>query len=51
MFNIEKYNTILKEIAVLRKKTQIIAVSKNHPIESVEEAINIGKNIQLLINK
>tara|TARA_B100001173_G_scaffold275203_1_gene255272 strand:+ start:406 stop:1041 length:636 start_codon:yes stop_codon:yes gene_type:complete len=45
MFNIEKYNTILKEIAVLRKKTQIIAVSKNHPIESVEEAIKHGVRI------
>jgi len=39
MFNIHKYKKITKEIEVLGKKTQIIAVSKNHPREFVEDAL------------
>ena len=39
MFNIHKYREILKEIEVLGKKTQIIAISKNHPREFVEDAL------------
>ena len=39
MFNIHKYRKIIKEIEVLGKKTQIIAISKNHPREFVEDAL------------
>ena len=42
MFNINKYNEISKKIESLKKKTKIIAVSKNHPIEAVEKAISEG---------
>ena len=45
MFNIQKYNKILEEINILGKKTQIIAISKNHPIESVEQALKNGVRI------
>ena len=45
MFNIHKYKKILKEIEVLGKKTQIIAVSKNHPKEFVQDAIKNGVRI------
>ncbi|MBD1147758.1 YggS family pyridoxal phosphate-dependent enzyme [Pelagibacterales bacterium SAG-MED31] len=45
MFNISKYNKIIEEIAVLREKTQIIAISKNHSQDSVEEAIKHGVRI------
>ena len=37
MFNINTYNEISKKIAVLGKKTNIIAVSKNHPKKAVEK--------------
>ena len=42
MFNINTYNEISKKIAVLGKKTNIIAVSKNHPKKAVEEALSYG---------
>ena len=42
MFNIEKYNEIK---SFLKKTTDIIAISKNHPIDSVEKAINLGVRI------
>ncbi len=45
MFNIHKYNEILNEIRDLGKKTQIIAVSKNHPNELIEDAIKYGVRI------
>ena len=45
MFNIHKYNKILNEIEVLGKKTKIIAVSKNHPKEFVQDAIKHGVRI------
>ena len=42
MFNFSKYQEISKKIQNLGKKTKIIAVSKNHPISLVEEAISRG---------
>ena len=42
MFNINTYNEISRKIAVLGKKTNIIAVSKNHPKKAVEEALSYG---------
>ena len=45
MFNIHKYRKILEEIEVLGKKTQIIAISKNHPREFVEDALKQGVRI------
>ncbi len=45
MFNINKYKKIIQEIEVLGKKTQIIAVSKNHPKEFVEDALKHGVRI------
>ena len=45
MFNIHNYNKILKEIEVFCKKTKIIAVSKNHPRELVEDALKHGVRI------
>tara|TARA_A100001011_G_C14095699_1_gene750529 strand:+ start:91 stop:729 length:639 start_codon:yes stop_codon:yes gene_type:complete len=42
MFNIEKFNEI-KEILKKHNNTgKIVAISKNHPVESVFEAINHG---------
>ncbi len=45
MFNINIYNKILKEIRDFGKKTEIVAVSKNHPKNSVESAISYGVRI------
>ena len=42
MFNIDKYREIK---GFLKKTTDIIAISKNHPIESVEKAIKMGVKI------
>ena len=45
MFNIHKYKEIVKETRDLGKKTQIIAVSKNHPKKLVEDALKHGVRI------
>ena len=45
MFNIYAYKKILKEIEVFGKKTQIVAVSKNHPKEFVQDAVKHGVRI------
>ena len=45
MFNIEKYQEILKNIEKAGKKTKIIAISKNHSKQAVEKAISYGVNI------
>lgn len=45
MFNFKKYQEIQGLLAKKNKKSQIIAISKNHPIESVVEAIKNGVNI------
>ena len=45
MFNFEKYQKIKENIDYLGKKTEIIAISKNHPLELVESAILSGLQI------
>ena len=45
MFNIQEYQKIRKNIDFLGKKTKIIAISKNHPLEDVETAISSGLEI------
>ena len=45
MFDIDTYNKISQKIEFLKKKTRIIAVSKNHPKKAVEIAISYGVKI------
>ena len=45
MFNIEKFNEIKEILEKYNNTGKIVAISKNHPIESVFEAINQGVNI------
>ena len=45
MFNFEEYQKIKKNIDLLGKKTEIIAISKNHPLEEVKKAIYCGLGI------
>jgi PLP dependent protein len=45
MFNFEKYKKIKKKIDFVGKKTKIVAISKNHPIEEVKNAISSGLEI------
>jgi pyridoxal phosphate enzyme (YggS family) len=45
MFKFEKYQKIKKNIDFLGKKTEIIAISKNHPLEVVENAILCGLRV------
>ena len=45
MFNIKKYNEIQDFLKKSRNSAKIIAISKNHPIESVLEAMKSGVNI------
>ena len=45
MLNFEEYQKIRKNIDLLGKKTEIIAISKNHPLEEVENAILCGLKI------
>jgi len=45
MFSFKKYQKIQKEIELLSKKTQIIAISKNHPLEDVEKAMSFGLEV------
>ena len=45
MFDFENYIKIKQEIRDFKKRTKIIAVSKNHPRESVEEALKCGVRI------
>ena len=42
MFNIEKYREINKILEKHNNTAKIIAISKNHPLESVLEALNHG---------
>ena len=42
MFNIKKFNEIKDFLQESNNKAKIVAISKNHPIESVLEAINSG---------
>ena len=45
MFSFEEYKKIRKNIDFLDKKTKIVAISKNHPLEDVEKAISCGLEI------
>ena len=45
MFNFKKYQEIKKNIANLEKKTEIVAISKNHSLNDVESAISQGVRI------
>ena len=45
MFNFEEYNKIRKNIEISGKKTEIVAISKNHLLEDVERAILCGLEI------
>tara|TARA_X000001036_G_C20409086_1_gene696199 strand:+ start:123 stop:761 length:639 start_codon:yes stop_codon:yes gene_type:complete len=40
MFDYKKYSKIKETIEKMGKNTKIIAISKNHPYQSIEEAIN-----------
>ena len=45
MFDLEKYHKIQQIIDNLGKKTKIVVISKNHPIEEVQEAISKGVEV------
>ena len=45
MFNIQKYKEITDFLSKNSRNTEIIAISKNHPKESVIEAIKLGVNL------
>ena len=45
MFDYKKYSEIEEKINNLNKKTKIIAISKNHPLEAVKEAISCGLEV------
>ena len=45
MFNFNEYQKILKNIDFLGKKTEIVAISKNHPFDDVEKAISCGLRV------
>ena len=45
MFNIQKYKEITDFLSKNSRNTEIIAISKNHPKESVIEAIKFGVNL------
>ena len=42
MFNIKKYNEIKDFLKKTRNPAKIIAISKNHPLSSILEAVNAG---------
>tara|TARA_B100001057_G_scaffold297272_1_gene297564 strand:- start:331 stop:969 length:639 start_codon:yes stop_codon:yes gene_type:complete len=45
MFNIKKFNEINDFLKKTSNFAKIVAISKNHPIESVQEALNLGVHI------
>lgn len=45
MFNFEEYKQIKKNISFLGKKTEVVAISKNHPLKAVETAIAYGLEV------
>ncbi len=45
MFNIKKYNEINKFLKKTSNSAKIVAISKNHPVERILEAINYGVNV------
>ena len=42
MFNIEKYDEIKDFLKKTNNNTKIVAISKNHPLESILQAVNAG---------
>ena len=45
MFDSEKYHKVEQSISDLGKKTKIVAISKNHPVQDVQEAISKGVEV------
>ena len=45
MFDLEKYHKIQQIINNLGKKTKIVAISKNHPAEAIQDAISKGVEV------
>ena len=45
MFNIEKYDEINGFLKKTKNSAKIVAISKNHPLESILKAINLGVHI------
>ena len=45
MFNIKKYNEINNFLKKTSNSAKIIAISKNHSLEKILEAINYGVHI------
>ena len=45
MFDFEEYQRIKKNIDFLGKNTEVIAISKNHPLEDVKKAISYGLEV------
>ncbi|MDB2349410.1 YggS family pyridoxal phosphate-dependent enzyme [Alphaproteobacteria bacterium] len=45
MFDLKNYLKIQKTINNLGKKTKIVAISKNHPVEDIQEAISKGVEV------
>ena len=45
MFNIKKFNEIKDFLKKTSNFAKIVAISKNHPIESVQEALSLGVHI------
>ena len=45
MFNIKKYNEINNFLKKTSNSAKIIAISKNHPLESILEAISFGVHV------
>ena len=45
MFNIKKFNEINDFLRKTNNSAKIIAISKNHPVDSILEAINFGVHI------
>ena len=45
MFNIKKYNEINNFLKKTSNSANIVAISKNHPLQSVLEAISFGVNV------
>lgn len=45
MFNFDKFKEIKKNIDNLGNNTEIVAISKNHPLEAVQKAISCGLEV------
>ena len=45
MFSFEEYQKIKKNIDFSGKNTEIIAISKNHPLEEIKKAVSCGLEV------